>query len=253
MFKNAIVRKPGQSIVHGLSSGDLGLPIYKKALLQHKKYIEALKTCGLKVQVLDADNFFPDSTFVEDVSLCTPHCAIITNSSAPSRKGESACMQDILNQYYDNIEIIKTPGTLDAGDVMMVENHFYIGLSNRTNIIGARQLIGILKKFGMTGVTVPLKEVLHLKTGVSYLENNTLLVSGEFVCSNHFESFNKIIVNDNEKYAANSLWINGTVLVPKNHPDTILKIKNAGYTVVELDMSEFQKIDGGLSCLSLRF
>jgi dimethylargininase len=253
MFNYAIVRKPCQSIIEGLSSGDSGLPVYEKALLQHQKYVEVLKTCGLKVEVLDEDNLFPDSTFIEDVSLCTPHCAIITNSSAPSRKGESACMKDILNLYYDNIKIIRTPGTLDAGDVMMVGNHYFIGLSNRTNIIGARQLIGFLNQFGMTGSTVPLKEVLHLKTGVSYLENNNLLVSGEFVKMTVFEGFNKIIINDTEKYAANSLWINGTVLVPRNHPNTKRQIKAEGYSVIEVDVSEFQKIDGGLSCLSLRF
>jgi len=240
-------------MIDGITEANLGVPNYELALLQHQAYVKVLENCGLKVEILEADNQFPDSTFIEDVSLCTPHCAIVTNPGASSRKGEITRMRAVLENYYDNIEQIKGLGTLDAGDVMMVGSHYYIGLSDRTNRAGAQQLIDILERYGMTGSEVTLQDVLHLKTGISYLENNNLLVSGEFIEKIDFEKFNKIVVLPPEEYAANSLWINGTVLVPKGHSNTKHKIVEAGYQVVEVDVSEFQKLDGGLSCLSLRF
>jgi len=119
-FKYAVVKKPGKSMINGLTGANLGKPDYELALVQHKQYVEALKSCGLKVEVLDADENYPDSCFVEDVALCTPHCAILTRPGAESRRGEAVAMQKVLEKYYSNIEFITAPGTLDAGDVMMV-------------------------------------------------------------------------------------------------------------------------------------
>ena len=253
MFKNAIVRKPSPEIIDGLTSASLGKPNYSKALDQHEKYVDALIGCGLEVKILEADSRFPDSVFVEDVALCTSGCAIVTNPGAPSRNGEKLEMEAVLQSFYKHIEAIEAPGTLDAGDVMMVGKHFYIGLSQRTNAPGADQLIGILKRYGMTGSAVPLYEMLHLKSGLSYLEQNKLLISGEFIHHPAFENFQKIEVDPDEGYAANSLWINSTVLVPEGYPKTREKIEQAGYKTKVLDVSEFRKLDGGLSCLSLRF
>jgi dimethylargininase len=240
-------------MVHGITSANLGKPDFMLALEQHQNYVEALARCGLRVKVLDSDGRFPDSVFIEDVALCTPACAVITNPGAASRKGETAGMRSLLSEFYRDIEVILSPGTLEAGDVMMVGNHFYIGLSERTNRQGADQMIEILERYGMSGSMVALKKVLHLKTGVSYLENNNLLVSGEFIDYPDFEKFSRIEVPDHEACAANSLWINGTVLVPKGFAVTQAKIEQAGYQTVEIDVSEFRKLDGGLSCLSLRF
>ncbi len=253
MFKNAIVKKPCAEFIKGITTANLGVPLYSKAIEQHNNYIEILGKCGLNVTILEADSSYPDSVFVEDTALCTPNCVIITNPGAISRNGEIISMKNALEKFYENIEAIISPGTLDAGDVMMVGNHFYIGISERTNENGAGQLIKILRKFGMDGTKLFLKDVLHLKTGVSYLENNNLLISGEFLENNLFDKFNKIVVNENESYAANSLWINGKVLVPKGFIETKAKIEENGYDVIEVDVSEFQKLDGGLSCLSLRF
>ena len=114
-------------------------------------------------------------------------------------------------------------------------------------------MIRILERYGMTGSTIELKKTLHLKSGVSYLENNNLLVCGEFIGNIEFEKLNKIIIDEDERYAANSLWINGKVLVPDGFPKTRIKIEEAGYETILLNVSEFCKVDGGLSCLSLRF
>ncbi|MDX1285123.1 MAG: arginine deiminase family protein, partial [Draconibacterium sp.] len=253
MFKNSIVKIPGKSMVDGITTAGLGKPDYQKALVQHANYINVLKSCGVNVEVIEANESFPDSTFVEDVALLTPHCAIITNPGAPSRKEEIYDIRDTLKKYFKNIEEIIEPGTVEAGDIMMVGSHFYIGLSERTNEIGAAQIINILEKYNMTGSIVKLEHVLHLKTGVAYLENNNLLACGEFLSKPEFQKFNLIEVEEDESYAANCIWVNGVILVPTGFPKTKTKIENTGYKTIEVDVSEFQKLDGGLSCLSLRF
>lgn len=253
MFKYAIVKKPGKSLINGITSASLGKPDYEKALQQHDFYVETLKKCGVEVTILEADEEYPDSTFVEDPAIVTQKCAIITNPGASSRNGEKTKMAEVLKKIHDNIEYIKDPGTVEGGDVMRVGDHFYIGLSARTNQEGAQQLIEVLNKYGYTGSIVSLEKVLHLKTGLAYLENNTLLVSGEFVDKVEFEDFNKIIIDENESYAANCIWVNDHVLVPAGHEKTRKDIEAAGYKVEVVDTSEFRKLDGGLSCLSLRF
>jgi len=253
MFTKAIVRSPAPSLVNGLSSANLGKPDFELALKQHANYILALESCGLEVFCLEPNPQYPDSTFVEDVALLTSECAVITNPGASSRRGEIAGMREILVEYYNHIEKIESPGTLEAGDVMMVGSHFFIGLSARTNQQGAEQLIAHLQTYGYSGSIVELKEVLHLKTGVAYIENNNLLACGEFLTHPDFMKFNITPIDASESYAANCIWVNGTVLVPAGFPQTSELIQNAGYDVLEVDVSEFRKLDGGLSCLSLRF
>ena len=253
MYSKAIVRTPCRNIIYGLTSAILGFPDYSVALHQHHEYIETLIECGLDVTVLKADENYPDSVFVEDTSLLTSQCAIITNPGAHSRKGETLEMSKTLSRFYSTVESIEDPGTLDAGDVMMVGKHFYIGLSERTNENGADQLTSFLNKYGMTVSTITLEKSLHLKTGVSYLENNNLLATGEFLSKSEFQHFNIIEIDDDECYAANCVWINDKVLVPKGFSKTKRKIEKFGYTTIAVDVSEFQKLDGGLSCLSLRF
>ena len=253
MFKNAIVRLPCPSITDGLSSARLGKPDYSKAVVQHSLYTEALRNLGLKVKELEADDSYPDSTFIEDVAICASGFAVITNPGAESRRGEIKGIKKVLQEYYETIEEIFFPGTLEAGDVMMAGTHFFIGISNRTNSQGADQLIKILERNGMTGSAIPLRKILHLKSGTSYLDNNKILVCGELETCSELERFDRITVDAAESYAANSLWINGTVLVADGFPGTKSKIEAAGFKTITLDVSEFRKVDGGLSCLSLRF
>ncbi len=253
MFTKAIVRTPGKSMINGISTAGLGLPDYELALRQHAAYIEALKKCGLDVSILPADEAFPDSTFVEDVALLTPACAIITNPGADSRRGEIASIKTVLADFYANIEEVREPGRVEAGDIMMVGKHFYIGLSARTNQDGAAQIIAFLEKYGLSGSVVTLEEVLHLKTGMAYLEKNNLLVCGEFLSKAEFQQFNILEIDPSESYAANCIWVNGTVILPKGYPKAHKTISGAGYPIIEVDVSEFKKLDGGLSCLSLRF
>lgn len=256
MFQNVIVKTPCKAVVQGITSApQLGKPDYQKALEQHAAYVQALKSCGVQVTVLPPDENFPDSCFVEDTAVLTRKCAIVSNPGAPTRAKEVEAMIPVLKQFFpeDKIEYIKAPGTLEGGDVMMVGDHFYVGCSARTNQEGIRQFIAILEKYGLTGSQVPLEKVLHLKTGVNYIENNNLLVSGEFVEKPEFSQYHKIQIPPQESYAANCIWVNGTVIVPAGYPGVEQAVRDAGYPVLLVDTSEFRKIDGGLSCLSLRF
>ncbi len=253
MFSKAIVRQPCKNLINGLTSANLGIPDYSKAVTQHKQYINALLECELEVIILDAEERFPDSAFIEDTALLTPKCAIIMRPGEKSRKGETESIKTLLPSFFSNIEEIKSPGTIEGGDIMMAGSHFYIGISKRTNKNGADQLIKILSKYGFTGSTIQLKNMLHLKTGLAYLENNNLLIAGEFVNNKAFNDFNRINVPEEESYGANCIWVNDYVLVPGGYPKVKSKIELKGYKTISVDVSEFRKLDGGLSCLSLRF
>ena len=256
MYKNVIVRTPCRAVINGITSHpELGKPDYDLALRQHAAYIKAMESLGITVRTLPADEAYPDSCFVEDVAVVNERCAVITNPGAKSRNGEVAGIIPVLRDFYpeQNTHRIKAPGTLEGGDVMRIENTYYVGVSARTNGDGIRQFAEILKPYGFTVIPVTLHEVLHLKTGVNYLADNRLLVSGEFITKDEFAAYEKTIVSPAEDYAANCLWINGTLILPVGFPVTEGLIRQFGYPILPVDTSEFRKIDGGLSCLSLRF
>ena len=253
-FEKAIVKKPSKKMVNGISTADLGKPDYRTALKQHKNYIKTLKECGVEIEVLKADENYPDSMFVEDPAVVTDEFAIITNLGAESRKGEEKEIKSVLKKYYSkNIHEIKYPGTLEGGDVMQVEDHFYIGVSDRTNKDGAKQFINYVEKYNYKGTIVEFEDILHLKTGVAYIGDNTLIVTDTLIDKEEFEDFNKIKINESEKYAANCIRINDYVILPKGYPDTKKDLLKEGFDIKTVDVSEYKKIDGGLSCLSLRF
>ncbi len=252
MFSRAIVRQPGNSLVNGITTAGLGAPDYELALKQHGQYIDALEQCGLEVTVMPADENYPDGLFIEDAALVMSGCAVSTRPGASERRGEVGKVASELLSFYEQVEAIEAPGTLDAGDIMMVGQHFYIGLSERSNQAGAEQLIEILKAHGYSGSMVAFSEALHLKSSVSYLENNRLVITGELCGKPAFAEFDHIVIAADEAYAANCVWINNRVLVASGYPNTSKLIADLGYEVIELDVSEFRKLDGGLSCLSLR-
>ena len=252
-FTNAIVKRPCQNIIQGLSKLNSEKPNYVLTLEQHKKYCEALETCGVQVYVMEADEKYPDSTFVEDTAVLIKACAIITNPGAKSRNNEIDAMIPVVKKFYDKVEYIQNPGTVDGGDVMNVDDFYYIGLSDRTNRDGVRQFIEILKKYGMDGTTVEMCKMLHLKSGLAYLGNDNLVIAGEFLENPMFDKFNKIKVPEKESYSANCININGTVFFPEGYPEIRKIVESFGYKTLVLEMSELRKVDGGLSCLSLLF
>jgi len=253
-FSKAIVRKPAETVVNGISSANLGKPNYTLAKKQHIAYTQILKDLGLSVEVLDEQEEFPDSVFVEDVAVLTERCAIVTNPAAPSRKDEKDLIISTLQKYYPSKDIKRiTGGNLEGGDVMRVGNHFYIGLSKRSDDLGAKELTSILGEYGYSASTVNVDTVLHLKTGVTYLGNNTILAKAEFTNRKELSGFNTLQVEDDEAYAANSILINGKLLIAAGFPKTKAMLEEHGYETIEVELTEFQKLDGGLTCLSLRF
>lgn len=252
-FTHAIVRTPAPSLSQGITSANLGQVNFEKALQQHANYVLALEHIGLTVTVLPSEEAFPDSTFVEDVALIFGELAIVTNPGAASRNGETISIRPALLKHFANLLHIHPPGTLDGGDVMWTGDRVYVGLSSRTNRVGAEQLGKHLQNAGLEWAVVEMAEMLHLKTGVNYLDQGNLLVAGEFIEAPIWRAFHQIQVSPDEAYAANCVCINGSVLVPAGFPQTASAIENIGYRVVIVDTSEFRKLDGGLSCLSLRF
>jgi dimethylargininase len=249
-YTKAIVRKPGKNFADGITHSNLGKPVYEKAAEQHKAYCEALRKCGLEVLILDADENYPDGCFVEDTAVVTKHAAVITQPGDPTRLGEEEKIAEVISKY-KKTEHIMPPGTLDGGDVLRIKKHFYIGLSQRTNKNGAEQLSAILGRYGFLATQIPVKEALHLKTGVAYLGNETVICTEEF--TETFFEFKQIRVIPEEAYAANCLRVNDYLLIPAGFPKTKAQITALGFNIIELEMSEFQKMDGGLTCLSLLF
>jgi len=250
MFTNAITRKPGKNFANGITTADFGKPDFQKAMKQHKLYCDALKKCGLEVTILEADEKYPDGCFIEDTAIVTEKMAVITKPGDSARLGEQEKISQTLSRF-KNLEHIELPGNVDGGDIMRVGNHFYIGMSKRTNKEGAKQLSTIFSKYGYSSSEIPVKSVLHLKTGITYLGNDNFISIDEF--SRIFESSNVINLDQDENYSANCLLINDFLLIPKGFPKSKQKIMELGYDIIEIEMSEFRKMDGGLTCLSLLF
>ncbi len=257
MFTKAITRTPCRALIDGITTAMFGegTPDYDLAIKQHDKYVETLKSLGLEVLALEADERYPDSCFVEDPAVVMEECAIITNPATSSRNGEKFEIVGAIKKFYSDEQIfyIEAPGTMEGGDVMLVDNHFYVGQSDRTNAEGFRQFQKIVSQFGYESTAVPVTEGLHLKDFVIYLENGNMLVSQHMNNEPAFAEYTKFVIESEELYAINSMNINGTVLVPEGFPKTLKIIEALGYPTILINNSEFAKIDGSLTCLSLRF
>jgi dimethylargininase len=252
MFTHAIVRKPGDDFARGITTSNLGTPRYELIMKQHGAYIEALSSLRLEVIVLEALPNYPDAYFVEDTAVVTPDVVIITNPGNKDRQGEEDTIERALAAYRKTVRI-HAPGTVDGGDVLQVDSHFFVGISERTNREGATQLGCIFEEYGYTWATVCVEAGLHLKSGVNYIGKNTLLITEQFKGRDEFKGYDTIIVNKTEEYAANTLLINNSLITPKGFPNTIKKLEATGLDIIELDVSEVRKMDGGLTCMSLRF
>lgn len=256
MFKHAIVRLPSANFADGLTREDLGLPSLPLVMAQHESYCQALGDCGLSVTVLPADLTHPDGTFVEDTAVLLPDGAILTRPGAASRLGEVAAIADALRRHYPKLATITAPGTVDGGDICEAGQHVFIGLSHRTNEEGAAQLAGWLASQGYSSSTVDVRSVdsiLHLKSGMSWLGDRRLLVIGELAEHPAFAGFEIVRTEADEDYAANAIRVNDALLIANGFPRLQSRLQALGYRCVALDMSEYRKMDGGLSCLSLRF
>ncbi len=250
MYSKGIVRRPGRNFANGITTSNLGKPDISKALEQHAAYCEALIKCGVELTVLEADERYPDGCFVEDTAVVNNKVKVISRPGAATRRGEEEAIDRVLAGS-GQTESITAPGTLEGGDVLRAENHYFIGISERTNREGADQLTAILSKYGFTSSEIKVDAGLHLKSDIAYLGNGNFISTPVFSEIGHVP--NTIILDPDEYYSANCLRVNDYLLIPKGFPKSKMRIKELGYDIIELDMSEFRKMDGGLTCLSLLF
>jgi len=252
----AVVRRPGPNFADGITTAGLGAPDIALALAQHEGYVRALRDAGLRVTQIPVEDRHPDGCFVEDAAIVTGAGAILTRPGAAVRRGEVGGVRDILATLVPILGAIEPPGLLDGGDVCDAGGHTFIGLSGRTDDSGASQLAVLLSRSGYPATIVDLREIsglLHLKSGLSHLGENRLAAIASLARLPCFRDFDIVEVRADEAYAANAIRVNEDLLIASGFPAFEAQARSLGYRVVVLDMSEFRKLDGGLSCLSLRF
>lgn len=244
----AIVRTPGRSFTQAISRHPEAKSIdFDLAKTQHTAYVQALQSAGTNIIYLETLESFPDGVFVEDNAVILKNRALICRMKEASRQGEVDSVVPVLKKHLP-LEYLDPPANLDGGDVLNTGETLFVGLSERTNQDGIDALSVICSK---PVVPVEVLQGLHLKSAVSFLGGKLLLVDPLSVDPQHFSGFETILVREDERYAANCLAIWHKVLMPAGFPRLSNEIRRHGLQVVELEMSEFEKADGGVTCLSL--
>ena len=249
-ISHAIVCPPGKNLA---AAAAIGIPDEIRAAVQHQKYVEALKQCGVEVTQVAADPIFPNACFVGNIAVVTEYLAVIGNFSNHSpRQGEQKSIASALagDKF---LKFITAPGLLDGEDVLRIRNHFYIGLSEFTNQEGAAQLAFFLREFGyeVTVLEHNAENPLRLNTAGVYLDHNCLIIREELARNFAFLGFDKIVVPRRERGAASALMVNGTLLLPAGYAETSAAVTEVVTNVIELNVSEFEKMGGSLKSLSL--
>jgi dimethylargininase len=254
-FSHAITRRPAPSITAGLRAVDTGTPDLALMQSHHDAYVATLRGTGATVVELPALEAYPDSVFVEDTALCLPEGAVIMRPGAPSRLGEAAEMAPHLRALYGTVVAITGPDSfIEGGDILVTGREILVGRSARTNAAGIAELTALVTPWGhaVREVHTP-PGVLHFKTDCSLLDATTILSTKRLSASGCFDGYTVIDVAEGEEAAANTIRFNDLVLMPEGFPRTRAAITAAGFTVREIGNSECAKLDGGMSCLSLRF
>lgn len=253
-FTRAITRAPSASIVHGLRAHDVGAPDLSRMLAAHQDYITALCDAGLSVTELAELEQYPDSVFVEDTALCLAEVAILMRPGAASRAGEVAYMAAALHSFYDAVLQIQGPGFIEGGDILVNGKMILVGSSARTDAAGIAELAALVAVWGYQVHALETPQgVLHFKTDCSLLDEKTVLATARLAASGCFKDYHVIFTSPGEEAAANAIRCNEFVLMAAGFPGTSTRLREAGFIVREIDNSECAKLDGGMSCLSLRF
>ena len=254
-FTHAITRKPALTILNGLRAVDTGNPDLGLMLRHHQDYVAALQSTGAQVVELEPLDAFPGSVFVEDTALCLAPGAIIMRPGAPSRLGEAAAMEPHLRALYGDVRRIDGADSyIEGGDILVTETEILVGRSARTNANGVAELVRKVEGWGLAvrEVFTP-PGVLHFKTDCSLLDGETILSTKRLDDSGCFQGYRVIHTAEGEEACANAIRFNDLVLMPAGFPRTRAVLDKAGFKVREIGNSECAKLDGGMSCLSLRF
>ena len=225
----------------------------EKARKQHADYVAALQSLGVQVHQLPAEPTLPDSVFVEDAVLLFDELAVMTHPGALSRRAEVAGIEAAFRKYRSVVAHITEPGTIDGGDVLRIGKRVFVGLSQRSNQAAIDQLADILKPFGYTVTAVPMQDCLHLKSAVTALSDDTVLINPDWVDAAYFSEYRQIRVDESEPHAANVVRVQGGILMPANFPETEARLRAAGFAVHTVDVSELQKAEGAVTCCSVLF
>ncbi len=225
---------------------------YERACEQHKQYVTALYSLGLEVQTLPADSHLPDSVFVEDTALVLDECAVITRPGADSRKPEIDSIIKVLTPYRKLFQI-KAPARVDGGDILRVGKKIYVGLSTRSDHNAIEQMQEYLRPYGYEVKSVTVTGCLHLKSAVTQVTEDTLLINPEWVGKDHFSGMKFIEIDPSEPYAANAVMIGETIIYPTSFPKTQKRLEAAGIHMVMVDADELAKAEGAVTCCSLIF
>jgi len=253
-FDHALCRTPASSVTDGLRANDNGDPDYKTFLKHHAAYVEALENVGCKVTVLEPLEPYPDSVFIEDAALCLAGTAIVLRPGAKSRFGESAALMPSLQKQFKRVLNLNGDGYVEGGDVLVTETEVLVGLSSRTDQTGFDNLKQLVEPLGYTArkINTPA-DILHFKTDCGLLDSHTIFSSEALAATGCFSNYKVIIAPENESAAANLIRVNDSVFISEGYPKTKAILTDAGYKVICLPNSEAAKVDGGLSCMSLRF
>jgi len=224
----------------------------KVAAVQHRQYEDALRTLGVDVRSMPAEPDLPDSVFVEDTAIALPECAIITRPGADSRKPETESIIQALNPYR-TLHIIQPPGSIDGGDVLVLGKSVYVGISTRSNQSAIDQMQAYLTPYGYTVTGVPITGCLHLKSAVTQVAKDTLLLNPAWVKASHFPGMKIIEVDPSEPSAANAVMVGDAIIYPSHFPKTQQCLDEAGIRMQIVDATEVAKAEGAVTCCSLIF
>jgi dimethylargininase len=225
---------------------------YAAALDQHAAYCQVLRDCGAKVGTLDVNRDLPDSTFIEDTAVVLDEVAILASMGTEARRGEVAGIQSELKKYRE-IHPIEPPATLEGGDVLRVNRTLLIGVSSRTNLAGVQALEAIVRRYGYQVSPVPISRCLHLKSACAALPDGSLLVNPSWLDPSSLRPFEVVPIPKEEAWAANILSLGETVCLAADHVHTAELLRQRSFAVRTVQVSEFAKLEGGVTCLSLRF
>ena len=253
-FTRILARRPSANFADGLTTQELGTPNVELALQQYENYLSALRDCDLDVTVLDADEQYPDGHFVEDPLIIFHDMAFVCKSGAEARQGEAKGLLSHLSDLRI-VEINGDDAFMDGGDVLICADRVLVGLSERTTVAGAEALKRALQTV-QADIRVDFVEfegVLHLKSGLTELAPNVLIHDPILKTDYPLDWAEVITLPAEEGYAADVMPVNDTLFLAEGYPTALAEAKKHYEKVITLDMSEFQKMDGGLTCLSLRY
>ncbi len=249
-FRRALVREPGDSYGRCISSHPLRHTVdLRLAREQHRNYCRVLRELGLEVLHLPREDLLPDSCFVEDNAVIHGGKALICRMARESRRGEEAAVEEFLRGYL-RVRRATAPATVEGGDVIHLEDRLICGVTERTNMEGVAQMGEWL---GVPVDTIVDPGIVHLKSYITYLGEGVMIATGRYAHHPTLEGFGLLLVPDEEAYAANTLTIGETVLMPEGCPRSQGLVREAGFEVLTLPMTEFEKCEGALTCLSLLF